>query len=339
MAAAAKVASVHGVSKACRLTGVARSSLYRRVALPVYGPKPRPTPHPRALSDEERSAVLEAANSSRFVDAAPASIVATLLDEGTYLASERTFYRVLKANGQARERRRQLTHPAYVRPELLATSPNELWSWDITRLRGPAKWTYYQLYWILDVFSRYAVGWMVAHRESAALAERLIAETIAKQEISPGELTIHADRGSSMRSRPVAYLLAELGVTKSHSRPHTSNDNPYSEAAFKTMKYRPTFPERFGSIQDARAFCRGFFEWYNAVHRHSGIAMMTPEQVHYGRAGEVSERRAKVLAEAYNTHPERFVSGMPAPAELPGAVWINPPREPSSGPRKEVDAH
>ncbi len=226
------------------------------------------------------------------------------------------------------ERRRQLTHPPYVRPELLATSPNELWSWDITDLKGPAKWTTYKLYWILDVYSRYAVGWMVAHRESAALAERLIAETTSKQQIEPGQLTIHADRGSSMRSRPVAFLLAELGVTKSHSRPHTSNDNPYSEAGFKTMKYRPDFPERFGAIQDTRAFCRGFFDWYNAAHRHSGIAMMTPEQVHHGRAGLVLERRGKVLAGAYNTHPERFVRGMPAPAELPGAVWINPPREP-----------
>jgi len=282
--------------------------------------------------------VLEVCHSSRFLDAAPASIVATLLDEGIYLGSERTFYRVLSASGELRERRNQLTHPAYVRPELLATSPNELWSWDITRLKGPAKWTYYQLYWILDVFSRYAVGWMVAHRESAALAERLIAETIDKQRVEAGQLTIHADRGSSMRSRPVAFLLAELGVTKSHSRPHTSNDNPYSEAGFKTMKYRPEFPDRFGSIQDARMFCRSFFDWYNTAHRHSGIAMMTPEQVHHGRAGLVHERRAKVLAEAYNLHPERFVKGMPSPVELPGAVWINPPAGGSNGAGKGVAA-
>lgn len=339
MAAAEKVAVATGVAEACRLMGLVRSSLYRRVRPPVQGPRPRPAPHPRALSDAERAAVLDACNSSRFVDAAPASIVATLLDEGTYLASERTFYRVLSAAGQARERRRQLTHPAYARPELLATSPNELWSWDISRLKGPATWTYYQLYWILDVYSRYAVGWMVAHRESAALAERLIAETIDKQGIRAGQLTIHADRGSSMRSRPVAFLLAELGVTRSHSRPHTSNDNPYSEAAFKTMKYRPAFPDRFGSIQDARVFCRGFFDWYNTVHRHSGIAMMTPEQVHYGRAGQVAERRAKVLAGAYNVHPERFVGGMPTPAELPGAVWINPPSDRSPGHGEGVDAH
>lgn len=327
MAAAQTLAASLGVSGAWRMMDVPRSSFYRRERRAPYGPKPRPAPHPRALGSHERARVLEVCHSSRFVDAAPASIVATLLDEGTYLASERSFYRVLAGAGEVRERRNQLTHPAYVRPELLATSPNELWSWDITKLKGPAKWTSYQLYWILDVYSRYAVGWMVAERESAALAERLIAETIAKQQVEAGQLTIHADRGSSMRSRPVAFLLAELGVTKSHSRPHTSNDNPYSEAGFKTMKYRPDFPERFGCVQDARAFCRHFFDWYNAVHRHSGIAMMTPEQVHYGRGAIVHERRSKVLAEAYNAHPERFVRGQPKPAALPQAVWINPPRE------------
>ncbi len=332
MAAAKTLQPAIGATKACRLMEVARSSFYRRQRPKFYGPKPRPTPHPRSLTAGERAGVLEVCHSSRFTDAAPASIVATLLDEGTYLASERTFYRVLAGAGESRERRNQLTHPAYVKPELLATSANELWSWDITDLKGPAKWTVYKLYWILDVYSRYAVGWMVAHRESAALAERLIAETASKQQIEEGQLTVHADRGSSMRSRPVAFLLAELGITKSHSRPHTSNDNPYSEAGFKTMKYRPDFPPRFGSIQDARAFCKGFFEWYNTVHRHSGIAMMTPEQVHYGRSGIVLERRAKVLAEAYNVHPERFVRGMPAPGELPGAVWINPPVEPFSKP-------
>lgn len=327
MAGARELAPVVGVTAACRIMDVPRSSFYRRVRPRAYGPHPRSSPHPRALGEGERTSILEVCHSSRFVDAAPASIVATLLDEGIYLGSERTFYRVLSGSGEVKERRNQLSHPAYVRPELLATSPNELWSWDITRLKGPAKWTSYQLYWILDVYSRYAVGWMVAHRESAMLAERLIAETIDKQQIEAGQLTIHADRGSSMRSRPVAFLLAELGVTKSHSRPHTSNDNPYSEAGFKTMKYRPDFPERFGSIQDARAFCRGFFDWYNAVHRHSGIAMMTPEQVHYGRAGLVLERRAKVLAEAYNAHPERFVRGQPSPQVPPEAVWINPPLE------------
>jgi len=330
MAAAQELAPALGVTGACRMMDIPRSSYYRRQRPRPYGPRLKPTSHPRALHPDERTSILEICHSSRFTDAAPASIVATLLDEGIYLGSERTFYRVLAQAGESRERRNQLTHPAYVRPELLATSPNELWSWDITDLKGPVKWSRFKLYWILDVYSRYAVGWMVAHRESAALAERLISETADKQQIVQGQLTVHADRGSSMRSRPVALLLAELGVTKSHSRPHTSNDNPYSEAGFKTMKYRPDFPDRFGSIQDARAFCRGFFEWYNTAHRHSGIAMMTPEQVHYGRSGIVLERRAKVLAEAFNAHPERFVAGMPQPQELPGAVWINPPLEPFS---------
>jgi putative transposase len=336
--AAERIASLVGVAGACRALDVPRSSFYRRARPEARPPRER-RPHPRSLTEGERAGVRQICHTSRFVDASPASIVATLLDEGIYIASERTFYRVLCAAGESGDRRNQLTHPAYTRPELLATAPNELWSWDITRLKGPAKWPYFQLYWILDVFSRYAVGWMVAHRESAALAERLIAETIEKQNIEAGQLTIHADRGSSMRSRPVAYLLAELGVTKSHSRPHTSNDNPYSEAGFKTMKYRPEFPDQFGSIQDARAFCRGFFDWYNTAHRHSGIAMLTPEQVHYGRAGVVLERRAKVLAEAYNAHPERFVRGMPAPQELPKAVWINPPRETPTGEEGGRETH
>lgn len=325
MAAAITLAPSLGVAAACREMKVQRSGYYRRTKPRPYGPKRRPTPHPRALSDPERAEVLAVCHSSRFVDASPGEIVATLLDEGTYLGSERTFYRVLADAGEARERRNQLTHPAYARPELLATSPNELWSWDITDLKGPVKWSRFKLYWILDVYSRLAVGWMVADRESSALAERLIAETIAKQNIERDQLTIHADRGSSMKSRPVAFLMADLGVTKSHSRPHTSNDNPYSEAGFKTMKYRPNFPDRFGSLQDAREFCRGFFDWYNTQHRHSGIAMMTPEQVHYGRAPMVHERRAKVLAKAFNEHPERFVAGMPEPQDLPEAVWINPP--------------
>jgi len=239
-------------------------------------------------------------------------------------------YRILAATAEVRERRAQLRHPAYAAPELLATAPNELWSWDITKLRGPAKWSWFYLYVILDVFSRYVPGWLVATRESAALAERLIADTVAKQGIAPGELTIHADRGSSMASRPVALLLADLGIVKSHSRPHVSNDNPYSEAHFKTLKYRPGFPARFGSIEDARAFCRRFFGWYNEEHRHSGIGLMTPATVHAGRAPDVQTARAAVLAEAYANHPERFVRRAPTPPELPGAVWINPP------PAKEV---
>ena len=234
-------------------------------------------------------------------------------------------YRVLADHGEVRERRNQLRHPQYRKPELLATRPNEVWSWDITKLAGPAKWTYFYLYVVLDIFSRYVVGWMVAHRESAELARRLLDDTCEKQEIVSGQLTIHADRGSSMRSGSVAMLLGELGVTKTHSRPHVSNDNPFSEAQFKTLKYRPEFPPRFGSIEDSLAFCRPFFGWYNAEHRHSGIGLLTPEVVHYGRSEQVLATRQEALLAAYAAHPERFVKRAPRPEPLPLAVWINPP--------------
>jgi putative transposase len=268
---------------------------------------------------------LDALNSERFVDQAPAEVYATLLDEGVYLCSQRTMYRTLAKEGQVRERRAQLQHPTYKRPELLARQPNEVWSWDITKLLGPAKWTYYYLYVMLDIFSRYVVGWMVAYRELAALAERLIQETCEKQRIGRDQLTIHADRGTSMRSKPVALLLADLGITKSHSRPYVSNDNPFSEAQFRTLKYRPGFPDRFGSIEDARAFCQVFFPWYNTEHRHSGIGLMTPEAVHSGRAAELTATRQGVLAAAYLDHPERFVHKQPVPPVVPSTVWINPP--------------
>jgi putative transposase len=281
--------------------------------------------HPRALGAAERQAVLEVLHSPRFRDAAPASVYATLLDEGRYLASERTMYRLLAAAGETRARRDQLVHPTYHKPELLATAPHRVWSWDITKLLGPAKWTYFYLYVILDIYSRYVVGWMVAHREQAALAERLIAETIAKQGIPAGQLTIHADRGSSMTSKPVAFLLADLGVTKTHSRPHVSNDNPFSEAHFKTLKYRPGFPDRFASMEEARAFCRTFFRWYNTEHRHSGIGLLPPEVVHAGRAQAAYDARSQVLAAAHAAHPERFVRQAPRPPDLPTAAWINPP--------------
>lgn len=270
--------------------------------------------------------MLDELRSERFMDDSPAQVYATLLDEGRYLASQSTMYRLLAANGEVRERRDQLRRPNYAKPELLATKPNELWSWDITKLFGPQKWTYYYLYVILDVFSRYVVGWMVAHRESAVLAEKLIGQTLAKQGIARGQLTLHADRGSSMKSKPVAFLLADLGVTKSHSRPHVSNDNPFSESQFKTMKYRPDFPDRFGCIQDARAFGQPFFGWYNDEHRHSGLGLHTPASVHYGGAGAIREHRTVVLAAAYAAHPERFVRAMPRPPSLPTAVWINPPQ-------------
>jgi putative transposase len=277
------------------------------------------------LEAAERQALLDVLHSERFVDQAPAEVYATLLDAGSYLASISTMYRVLRAAGEVAERRRQAAHPPTVKPELVADAPNRVWSWDITKLAGPAKWTYYYLYVILDIYSRYAVGWMVAERESAALAERLLAATITKQHISRDQLAIHADRGSSMASKQVAQLLADLGVTKSHSRPHVSNDNPYSESQFKTLKYRPTFPDRFGSIQDARAFCQQFFGWYNLAHHHSGIGLLTPADVHYGRAEQVQAARAEVLTAAYAAHPQRFVRKPPEPPALPAVAWINQP--------------
>jgi putative transposase len=263
--------------------------------------------------------------SDRFMDQAPHEVYATLLDDGQYLCSVRTMYRILEAEGELRERSDQSRHPAYQKPELLAGAPNEVWSWDITKLLGPVKWSYYYLYVILDIFSRYVVGWMVAEGESAELAERLIAETCDKQQIQPGSLTLHADRGSSMKSKPVAGLMADLGVTKTHSRPHVSNDNPFSEAQFKTLKYRPEFPERFGSLPDARSFCREFFSWYNCEHHHTGIGLLTPKMVHYGVAPKVIAARDRVLRAAYEAHPERFVRGIPKAPRLPAAVWINPP--------------
>jgi len=269
--------------------------------------------------------VLAVLHEPRFVDLAPGQVYAQLLDEGRYLCSPRTMYRVLSACQEVRERRDQLRHPAYTAPQLLATRPNEVWSWDITKLLGPAKWTYFHLYVILDVFSRYVVGWMVAHRESAQLAQKLIAATCARQGIAPGDLTLHADRGSSMTSKPVALLLADLGVTKTHSRPHVSNDNPFSEAQFKTLKYRPDFPERFAAIEAARAHGQVFFPWYNTVHRHSGIGLLTPHDVHYGLAEQRVAARAAILTAAHAAHPERFVAGHPRPPARPTAVWINPP--------------
>jgi putative transposase len=270
--------------------------------------------------------VLAVLHEERFVDLAPAEVYATLLDEGLYLCSERTMYRVLAEAAEVRERRDQLRHPKYAAPELLATQPNQLWSWDITKLLGPAKWTYFYLYVLLDVFSRYVVGWLLADAESSALAERLLAEAYARQGIEPGQLTIHADRGTSMKSKPVALLLADLGVTKTHSRPHVSNDNPYSEAQFKTLKYRPDFPERFGSIQDARGFNADFFRWYNNEHHHTGLGLLTPADVHFGRAEQRRDARALVLQAGHLAHPERFVLGPPVPPPLPTAAWINKPK-------------
>jgi len=315
-----------GTRPACRALGASPATIYRRRRPPEPRPR-RPRPKPaRALSETEREAVLGALHDERFVDSSPAAVWATLLDEGRYLCSERTMYRLLAESGSSRERRNQLTHPPYAKPELLAKRPNELWSWDISKLKGPAKWTSYHLYVILDVFSRYVVGWTVQERESAALAEALIAQACEQQGISRGRLTLHADRGSAMRSKPVAFLLGELGVTKTHSRPHTSNDNPYSEAQFRTLKYRPAFPARFDSIEQARGFCRSFFDWYNHEHRHSGIGLMTPATVHHGRAKKAHAARQAVLTAAYAANPERFVRKAPTPPTLPEAAWINKPK-------------
>lgn len=289
-------------------------------------PSPEPTVSPRALSQAEKAEVRQILNSERFQDQAPREVYATLIDEGQYLCSWRTMYRILDENDEIFERRNQLRHPNYVKPELLATKPNELWSWDITKLLGPAKWTYYYLYVILDVFSRFVVGWLISERESANLAKELIAETCDRQGIQPNQLTIHADRGSSMTSKPVAFLMADLGVTKTHSRPHVSNDNPYSEAQFKTLKYQPAYPERFGCQPDARSWAKDFFDWYNYDHHHSSLGLLTPADVHYGRALVVIQQRQRVLQAAYQKNPERFVKGLPKPPELPEAVWINPPK-------------
>lgn len=327
MTAAHQLGQTVGQAAACRALNVPRASLYRHLrppGEPAAPPAPRPSP-PRALTSAERQQVLDVLHAERFRDKAPAEVFATLLDEGTYLCSLRTMYRILEDSGEVRERRDQLRHPNYQKPQLLATAPNQVWSWEITKLLGPVKWTYFYLYVILDIFSRYVVGWMVAERESAELAKRLIAETCRKQDIAPDQLTIHADRGTSMTSKPVALLLADLGVTKTHSRPHVSDDNPFSESQFKTLKYRPEFPDRFGSIQDARSFCQVFFPWYNAEHHHTGIGLLTPEVLHYGRADQVIAQRQVVLSRAYQRNPDRFVRAHPQPPAKPTAVWINPP--------------
>lgn len=312
-----------GIAPTCAALEVARATYYRGLKPQVELP-PRPTPA-RALPAEERQAVLEVLHQPRFVDLAPAEVYATLLDQDRYLCSERTMYRVLAEHQEIRERRDQVRHPHYAAPELLATRPNQLWSWDITKLLGPTKWTYFYLYVLLDVFSRYVVGWLAAQREFGGLGERLIAESCERQGIEPGQLTVHADRGGPMISKPVALLLADLGVTKTHSRPHVSNDNPFSESQFKTLKYRPDFPQRFGSLEHVRSFGGDFFPWYNTEHHHVGLGLFTPHDVHYGFAAAKREQRARVLAEAFAQHPERFPNGRPVPRPLPTAVWINPP--------------
>ena len=328
MKAVEELAPRVGTAMACRSLGVPRATLYRhrrpRSARPAATPRHKP---PRALSATERQQVLEVLHSEPFADKAPAEVYATLLDQGQYLCSIRTMYRILDDQQEVRERRDQLRHPTYPKPQLVATAPNQVWSWDITKLLGPAKWTYFYLYVILDIFSRYVVGWMLAHRESEHLAERLIRETVVKQGIVREQLTIHSDRGPSMRSQTVAQLLATLGITKSHSRPHVSDDNPFSESQFKTLKYRPEFPGRFVSIEHGLEFCGTFFHWQNHEHHHWGLGLLTPAVVHYGQADMVLSARQAVLAAAHAAHPERFVRQPPQPLGLPSEVWINPPAD------------
>lgn len=327
MGIAEELSAEIGVSAACRVLELPRSSLYRRRqptanrpvlvdSAPVW---------PSALAPSERQTVLEVLHSPRFVDKAPAEVCAQLLDEGVYLCSERTMYRLLGAEKEVRERRNQLQHPPYSKPQLLATAPNQVWSWDITKLPGPQKWTHYYLYVILDIYSRYVVGWMLAHRESADLAQRLIRETVQAHDIAPGELIIHSDRGPSMQSLTVGQLLATLGVTRSFTRPYTPTDNPYSESTFRTFKYHPQFPSRFeGGFEQAHGFCGPYFHWYNYEHCHSGIALLPPATVHFGRAPEVLAQRQQVLDAAFAAHPERFRK-RPQVAALPAEVWINGP--------------
>jgi len=351
MALARELTGRVGVSAACRAMGLPRATYYRgraEIAVPFDLDLDSDTPdasggngevdgdvvspHPiakrsshRALKPGEEKRVLAVLHSERFVDRSPGQIYATLLDEGVRFCSERTMYRILEKHQEVKDRRNQRRHPPYKKPELLATGPNEVWSWDITKLKGPVKWTYFYLYVILDIFSRYVVGWMVAHRETASLSKPFIEQTYRKQGIRPGQIVLHSDRGSPMKAKTTALLLADLGIGKSHSRPHVSNDNPFSESQFKTLKYSPQFPERFGSLMDARAFCGPFFRYYNMEFRHTGIAMMTPDMVHHGQAEAVRSNRQRVLDRAYATHPERFVRGKPISQELPTTVWINPP--------------
>jgi len=326
------LANTVGVTCACDSLAVPRCQVYRARQPRVEKPAAARPPSVRALSTVEQTVVRDTLNSERFADQAPREVYATLLDEQRYLCSVASMYRILRENREIRERRNQLRHPAYAKPELLATGPKQVWSWDITKLLGPVKWTYFFLYVLLDIFSRYIVGWLIAERESADLAQVLIAETCQRENIAPDQLTIHADNGGPMTAKPLALLLADLGVVKSHSRPHVSNDNPFSEAQFKTLKYHPTFPDRFGSQTDACLWFRPFVQWYNWEHHHTGLGLLTPGVVHSGQAQHFQAQRQQVLQQAYLTHPERFVLGRPQPPALPTAVWINPPKPEAAHP-------
>lgn len=331
MNAATSLVEDLGARAACVGMGIARASYYRaQQSLTPQHTVRQPRRSPLALSAEEREEVMDVLHSPEYVDVAPHTVYAMLLDAGTFMASVSTFYRILRATSGTRPRRDQLVHPAYARPELLATKPCEVWSWDITKIKGPVKSAHFHLYVILDIFSRYVVGWMIADCESDALAETLIGHTCDNEGIARDQLTLHADRGAAMRSKLVADLLVDLGVAKSHSRPYTSDDNPYSEAQFKTMKYRPDFPERFDSLAQARAYCKTFFAWYNYDHRHSGIGYMTPAAMHTGVAAIIHEQRTHVLQNAFEKHPNRFKHRRPKPPIMPNEAGINMPK-PNSG--------
>jgi len=330
MAAAVALPAGSGLTTAvCAALAVSRASVLRhRAALTAPPPTAKPRrPSARALPDIERNQVLAQLRSARFADQTPTEVFATLLDEGTYLCSIRTMYRILVSQGEAVERRRQRRHPVYQKPELLAEAPNQVWSWDITKLMGPVKWSYFYLYVILDIFSRRVVGWRVEHAESASQFKALFIDAMGKHGVPRDQLTLHADRGGPMKAKTTALMLADLGVLKSHSRPHTSNDNPFSEAHFKTLKYQPEFPKRFENIIEARAFCRRFFAWYNEEHHHTGIGLMTPDQIHFGQAVAIYAARQKTLDSAFLNTPERFVRKPPKPPQIPSAVWINPPKQ------------
>jgi transposase InsO family protein len=315
------------IAAACAALGVSRASVQRRRARLIAPPAPR-RPQPRsarALTAPQRQIVLDLLHAPRFADQAPAEVYASLLDQGVYHCSIRTMYRILDQHDEVRERRNQLRHPVYRKPELLAERPNQVWSWDITKLMGLTKWSYFYLYVILDIFSRRVVGWCVADAETATLFKPLFDDAISKHQVPPGQLTLHADRGGPMKAKATALLLADLGVTRTHNRPHTSNDNPFSESHFKTLKYQPRFPQRFGCIEDAKSFCRSFFDWYNQDHHHAGIGLMTPDQVHYDQTDAVHAMRQQTLDHAFRENPERFVNKAPTPPNKPAAAWINPP--------------
>ena len=340
MAAIEQLSQAMAVADACSGLGFPRSSYYRlrSSALPLHASTAEKRTvrrvSDRTLAPVEREAIRAILNSERFMDCTPYMIYATLLDEGTYLCSVSTMYRILQEYGEVRDRRDQRKLPVYKKPELLATRPNELWSWDISWLRGPRPYIYYYIYVILDVFSRYVVGWTIAEVESAEIAHELIAWACRQQGIAKGELTLHADNGSPMKSIPVAHLLEQLGVAKSHSRPYVSNDNPFSEAQFKTMKYQPDYPDRFDSPDHARGWGRSFFAWYNFTHLHSGIGYVTPAAMHFGHAQSILQQRQEVLNDAFARHPERFVRGQPHPPVVPTEAWINQPT-PSCTPEED----